>query len=163
MIELLVWFAGPVSLVVLALITGSIIEHRHIASLLEREGRLHIGVTNLEPGDLGDVEVCAIVGGQAVIAADRFKVLIGNLVSIFGGELKTLTSVMARARREAILRMLEQAEDMGADQVWNVRLDTSNIGSREEQGGGSILAKVRNGVMAEIHAYGTAVRLRKDH
>ncbi len=154
MIGLVIWIVGPVSLIVLALITGSIIEHQHLNSLREREARLRIGVTNLEPGDLAGVEMRAIVGGQAVIAADRFKVWLGNLVSIFGGELKTLTSVMARARREAILRMLQQAEDLGADQVWNVRLDTSNIGKGEEGRG-------RGGVMAEIYAYGTAIRLRK--
>lgn len=155
MIALVVWIFGPASLLALTLITGSIIEHNHLRSLRERENLLRIGVTNLEPGDLGAaVEIRAYVDGQAVIAADRFKVWLGNIVSIFGGELKTLTSVMARARREAILRMLEQAEKLGADQVWNVRLETSNIGKGEENR--------RGGVMAEVHAYGTAIRLRKD-
>lgn len=144
----------PLLLLVLALITGSIIEHRHKRSLDEREARLRIGVTNFEPGAFtsGAVVSCAYVDGQAVIAADKFKVWLGAILSIFGGELKTLTSVMSRARREAILRMLEEAERLGADQVWNVRLETSNIGKGE---GGS------GGTMAEIHAYGTAIKLRK--
>lgn len=138
---------------VLALITGTIIEHKHRRSLDEREARLRIGVTNFEPGDFrAPIEMRTYVDGQAVIAADRFKVWLGNIISIFGGELKTLTSVMSRARREAIVRMLERAEELGADQVWNVRIEMSNIGKGEAR---------RGGTMAEVHAYGTAIKLRK--
>ncbi len=150
----------PIFLLVLALITGTIIERRHGKDLDAREARLRLGVTNFEPGQFpaSAIEVCAYVDGQAVIAADRFKVFLGNILSIFGGELKTLTSVMSRARREAVLRMLERAEALGADQVWNVRIETSNIGRgivRGGEGGG------RGGTMAEIHVYGTAIKLRK--
>jgi uncharacterized protein YbjQ (UPF0145 family) len=155
-IELIIGVGGGTFLLILSLITGTIIEHNHLKSLTEREARLRLGVTNFEPGAFapGAVELCAYVDGQAVIAADRFKVFLGRLVSIFGGELKVLTSVMARARREAILRMLERAEEMGADQVWNVRLETSNIGRGDER-------KRQWNTMAEIHAYGTAIKLRK--
>jgi len=151
-IELITAIAGP-TLLVVTLITGTIIEHNHLRSLELREKASRIGVSNLDPGIIGGpVELCVYVDGQAVIAADRFKVFLGQIVSIFGGEIKTLTSVMARARREAILRMLERAESLGADQVWNVRIETSNIGRGEGRGGGT---------MAEIHAYGTAIRMRR--
>lgn len=148
----------PISLLILALVTGTIIERRHRRNLDEREARLRLGVTNFEPGEFpaSAIEVCAYVDGQAVIAADRFKTWLGNILSIFGGELKTLTSVMSRARREAMLRMLERAEELGADQVWNVRIETSNIGRGITSGESG-----RNGTMAEIHVYGTAIKLRK--
>ena len=154
MIGLVGYFVGPVTLLVITLVTGTIIEHNHLRSLEAREKALHLGVTNLEPGVIeAPVEMCVFVDGQAVIAADRFKVFLGRIISVFGGEIKTLTSVMARARREAIVRMLERAEALGADQVWNVRIETSNIGKGEENR--------RGGTMAEIHAYGTAIKMRR--
>jgi len=155
-IELVLGIGAPTLMVIVALVTGSIVEHNHQKSLDEREARLRLGVTNFEPGEFppGAVVLCSYVDGQAVIAADRFKMWLGNLLSIFGGELKTLTSVMARARREAILRMLERAEELGADQVWNVRIETSNIGRGDER-------RRQLTTMAEVHAYGTAIKLRK--
>jgi len=153
-IEIVGAIVGPVTLLVITLITGTIIESNHLRSLDVREKALRIGVTNLDPGTIQEpIEMCVFVDGQAVIAADRFKVWLGSIISIFGGEIKALTSVMARARREAIVRMLERAEALGADQVWNVRIETSNIGKGEEGR--------RGGTMAEIHAYGTAIRVRR--
>lgn len=153
---LLAYVFGPATLLAVTFVTGTIIERKHLRSLEERERALRIGVTNLDPATrlTGTVERCDLVDGQAVIAADRFKVALSKLISIFGGEIKTLTRVMARARREAIIRMLQRAEAMGADHVWNVRIETSNIGKGEE---GS-----RGGTMAEIHVYGTAVRMRRE-
>ena len=58
-------------------------------------------------------------------------------------------SLLDRGRREAILRMKEQAIAWGGTQIYNVRLETSNIGS---QGGGKGLAAL------EVTAYGTAIR-----
>ena len=101
MIELISGIVGPVTLLAITLVTGTIIEHNHLRSLEVREKALRVGVTNLDPGVIeGPVEMCVFVDGQAVIAADRFKVFLGRLISIFGGEIKALTSVMARARRE---------------------------------------------------------------
>lgn len=153
-IEIVGAIVGPAALLVITLITGTIIEHNHLRSLEVREKALRLGITNLDPGVINEpIEMCVFVDGQAVIAADRFKVFLGRLISIFGGEIKALTSVMSRARREAIVRMLERAEALGADQVWNVRIETSNVGKGEENR--------RGGTMAEIHAYGTAIRMRR--
>jgi uncharacterized protein YbjQ (UPF0145 family) len=62
-----------------------------------------------------------------------------------GGELKGYTELLTEARREAIERMMAQAQQLRADAVVNVRFSTSAI----TQGA------------AELYAYGTAVRLRR--
>ncbi len=155
MIEFIVFSAIPLALLIVALMTGRIIESSHLRSLAEREAALRdIGISNLDPDiDPRTVQVVGYVDGQAVIAADRFKMFLTSYRKIFGGEMKSLVSVMARARREAIVRMLEDARARGADQVWNLRVETSAIG----QGSG-----IRpNAANAEVHAYGTAVKLRR--
>jgi uncharacterized protein YbjQ (UPF0145 family) len=58
-----------------------------------------------------------------------------------GGELKGYTELLTEARREAIERMMEQARQLGANAVINVRFTTSSI----------------TGGAAELYAYGTAV------
>ena len=147
--------AFPVILLIVGLMAGRIIESKHLRRLAEREEKLRdIGISNLDPiAAPGDVQVIGYVDGQAVIAADRFKIFLSGFRKFFGGEIRSLVTVMSRARREAVVRMLEDARARGADQVWNMRMETSNIGGAE--GGGRQM-----GIKAEVHVYGTAVRLR---
>ena len=60
---------------------------------------------------------------------------------IVGGELKGYTELLNEAREEAIARMSEQARQMGANAVVNVRFSTASVAAGA----------------AEIFAYGTAV------
>jgi uncharacterized protein YbjQ (UPF0145 family) len=60
-----------------------------------------------------------------------------------GGELKGYTELLQEARQEAIDRMIQQAQSVGANAIVNVRFSTSNI----TQGA------------AELFAYGTAVKV----
>jgi uncharacterized protein YbjQ (UPF0145 family) len=62
---------------------------------------------------------------------------------IVGGEIKGYTQMLSQARDQAIERMIERAQELGADAVVNVRFATSQI----------------MGSSAEILAYGTAVKL----
>ena len=84
-----------------------------------------------------------IVLGEVVIASDYFKTFVAWLRKLFGGELRTYETMMSRARREAKLRMLEQADDFGAELVVNVRFEWSDVGPRMPS--------------AEILCYGTAI------
>jgi uncharacterized protein YbjQ (UPF0145 family) len=69
--------------------------------------------------------------------------LMASLKNIVGGELKGYTELLQEARNDALVRMTEQAESLGANAVVNVRFSTSSIA----QGA------------AELFAYGTAVRV----
>lgn len=153
MAEFLFFLLIPVAVLIVGWIAGRIIERNHFRSLNEREARYrHVGITNLEPAvDHIPVDVCAYVDGQAVISADVFKQRLAAIRNVFGGEMRSMGTVLVRARREAVVRMLEQADRLGADQVWNMRIETSTIGGGEQQEGHA---------MAEVHAYGTAVKWR---
>ncbi len=64
-----------------------------------------------------------------------------GLKNLVGGELRAYTELMTEARREALERMIEQARQLNANAVVNVRFATTNVASGA----------------AELHAYGTAV------
>lgn len=125
-------------------------ERRHFASLAAREARFtDMVVTNLKRVTSPDSAAQAtLVCGDAVIATDYFKSFAAKLRGIIGGEMRAYETLMERARREAKLRMLEQARAAGAAEVWNVRYETSNIRSAGRR---------RAAVSVEAFAFGTAV------
>lgn len=90
-------------------------------------------------------ETLGLVRGHTVFAIWIGKDLSALVRLILGGELKEYTQMMNSARETATRRMMEQAAEMGADAIVNVRyMTTSVIGSA-----------------AELLAYGTAVKTRK--
>ncbi|MAG56556.1 MAG: hypothetical protein CMJ83_09725 [Planctomycetes bacterium] len=139
---------------VLGLLVGGSKERRHFRELAEREKRLsHIRVCNLKRVTAPDeVEDAHMMLGSVVIATDYFKSFATGLRNLVGGEMRSAVSLMNRARREALLRLLEQAEARGASEVWNVRFGYSNISQMRGRSGGAM--------QVEMLAYGTAVRRR---
>jgi len=85
-------------------------------------------------------EVKGIVQGNTVRAKHVGRDIAASLKNIVGGELKGYTELLTEARRQALERMLAQAEQLGANAVLNVRFSTSAVTSGA----------------AEIYAYGTA-------
>lgn len=88
-------------------------------------------------------ETLGLVRGNTIRARNVGRDITQGLRNIVGGELKAYTTLLTDAREEAMARMEEEAEALGADAVVNVRFETS---------------QVANGA-AELLAYGTAVRL----
>lgn len=86
-----------------------------------------------------------VVYGNTVRAKHLGRDIAAGFKSIVGGEIRGYTDMLRDARDQALDRMKEDAIDLGADAVINVRFTTSMIG----QG------------MAEMMAYGTAVRLEE--
>ncbi len=146
------WFqVGPVLfLLALGYGVGRLRERRHFQALDRREREYaNIVVTNLKNVvDPASVKQASLVMGEAVIATDYFKSFVAKLRNIVGGEIKAYETLMARARREATLRMLEQARRFGASEVCNVRYETSNIRSATRRS---------PAVSVEVFAFGTAV------
>ena len=133
----------PLAIVVVGAIGGYIQEQRHLRSLAAREpGLASITVTNLKAAPPGlTVRRVELVSGNAVIAADRGKQILASLRNLVGGHVKSFERVVDRARREAYVRMLEEARRRGGDLVINVRVETSEVG----------------GISAEALCYGTAL------
>lgn len=140
----------PVLLIALGFWVGHSRERRHIESLDAREVDMRdMIVTDLKTvSDPDNVTGASLVMGEAVIATDYFKSFASQLRNLVGGEVRTLETLARRARREAMLRMLEQARQMGATEVHNVRLETSNIRSA---GGRS------KAISVEMLVFGTAI------
>jgi len=86
------------------------------------------------------LEIRGMVQGNTVRAKHAGRDIAATLKNLVGGELKGYTELLTEARKEAMERMLVQANQLGANAVLNVRLSTSAITAGA----------------AELYAYGTA-------
>ncbi len=86
-------------------------------------------------------EIKGLVQGNTVRAKHAGRDIAAGFKNLVGGELKGYTELLTESRREAVERMLAQAQQLGANAVINVRFSTSAV----------------TGGAAELYAYGTAV------
>ena len=91
------------------------------------------------------IESLGVVRGNTVRARNVGRDIFASFKNLVGGEISEYTKLLADSREQALLRMEEDASNLGADAVVNVRFTTSAI----TQGA------------SEILAYGTAVKLKK--
>jgi|GEM_PF-285002 len=133
---------------------GKTIERRHLRSLMEREVKLQHILVSAQRHPLPQFagQPFCLVSGSVVISSDYFKTFFAALKGIVGGRLKGYETMLERGRREAILRMKEQAAQQGAQAVFNVRLETSTLAQRRTKFDKNSI------VCAELLAYGTAFR-----
>ena len=101
-------------------------------------------LTNIEsvPGK-NIVEHYGVVSGSTVRAKHVGRDFMASLKNIVGGELKGYTELLQDSRNQAVERMTEQAKQLGANAVVNIRFATSSVA----QGA------------SELYVYGTAVRV----
>ena len=91
------------------------------------------------------VEVHGEVFGLIVRARNVFSNLGAGLRTVFGGEVKGYTSLLADSRNHAVDRLRDAAREQGANAVLAMRFDCNEIAD----------------IMSEVAAYGTAVTVRK--
>lgn len=89
-------------------------------------------------------ELLGVARGSTVRARSVGRDIFAGLKNIIGGEINEYTKLQAQSPEQAMQRMQQDAEKLGADAVINVRLTTSMV----MQGA------------AEILAYGTAVKFK---
>ena len=87
------------------------------------------------------VKTLGMVKGSTIRARHMGRDIVAGLRSIVGGEISEYTKLMAEAREQAIQRMVEQAEKMGANAIVDTRFVTSMVMSGA----------------SELLVYGTAV------
>ena len=141
-----------VTLVLLAFgyIFGQYHEKKHFKALRKRERRLiklpvEVGTFKENCDDMKGV----LVSGHVVIGSDYFKNFVTNLKGLLGGQMGHYERLVDRGRREAILRMKEEAKKIKATRVVNLRIETSRVGNIHNQ---------RNPLpCVEVFAYGTAL------
>ena len=133
---------------------GQHAEKKHFKSIIAREiASIKLPVVTMKtPPAIRQHELTAeLVTGNAVVSIDFFKKFVASLKMLFGGKVTQYESLLDRARREALLRMKEQAELKNAFVVMNTRVETASISKN---------SKRRNSVGAvEVLAYGTAISI----
>ncbi len=88
-------------------------------------------------------ETLGLVRGNTIRARHLGRDISAIFRHIIGGELKDYTKMLAESREQSIDRMIQEAEEVGADAIVSMRFTTSQI----------------MGGAAELMAYGTAVLL----
>ena len=147
-LELIIGLGIPLVLVIIGRIVGGRIERAHFQSIAEREARFRtrpaFSTKRFTPPR--PIRSAELVTGSVVVSIDHFKRFVSAFRMIVGGEVRSYATLIERARREAVLRMMESRPD--ADAYINTRLETSTISSATgNEGMGTI----------EVLAYGTAV------
>jgi uncharacterized protein YbjQ (UPF0145 family) len=89
-------------------------------------------------------EVLGVARGSTVRARHIGRDIFAGLKNIVGGEIEEYTKLQAHAREQAMQRMINDGQRLGADAIVNIRLATSMV----MQGA------------SEILAYGTAVKIK---
>lgn len=93
-------------------------------------------------------EVKGEVFGLVVRSRGLGANIVAGLKGFFiGGEIRQYTTLLETSRQQAIERLVENAEKMGANAIVMMRFDSSEI----------------SGIMSEIVAYGTAVIIEKEN
>ncbi|MFT7218616.1 MAG: hypothetical protein ACI8Z1_000227 [Candidatus Azotimanducaceae bacterium] len=138
-----------VTMVTVGYVFGRIAEKKHFRSLIEREETMRSLLTFSEryPPIGMKFTQSHLVGGNVVISIDYFKHLAASLRMLLGGRVAAYESLVERARREALLRMKEDAKQKGASIIINVKLETASISKGAQGQVGSV----------EVYAYGTAL------
>jgi uncharacterized protein YbjQ (UPF0145 family) len=128
---------------------GSYAESRHYKSIIARENDLrHIPAVTSRFPPVNNSKDATLVSGSVVVSVDYFKRFIATLRNLVGGRVTSYESLVDRARREAVLRMKNEAALLNADIIFNVKLETSSI----HKGKGNNIGSV------EVLAYGTALK-----
>ena len=91
-----------------------------------------------------EFEVLEAVKGTVVYSKNFGRDFMAGMKSLVGGEVKDYTEMLNEARQIATKRMVDAAEDLGADAIIGLRYASSSL----MQGA------------AEVMAYGTAVKFK---
>jgi uncharacterized protein YbjQ (UPF0145 family) len=123
---------------------GQYNERRHYRSIIRREkdlAGLAAIASRFPPED--QLYHQQLVSGNVVVASDYFKSFLASLVNLLGGRVRSYESLLDRGRREAMLRLKEQAQQLNATAVFNIKYETVRVGGRV--------------TTIEVLAYGTAL------
>lgn len=142
-----------VSVPLIGILGGRITEYRHFRSLERREEEYEdFIVTQIKsfPAARSGSPAPAIMYAETVIASDYLKTFFAGIRGIFGGEVRSFQRMQERARRESLLRLIEQARAQGYNALCNVRLETADVG------GGAMTRGKKGFPMSAILASATA-------
>jgi uncharacterized protein YbjQ (UPF0145 family) len=124
-------------------------EHRHNKDMTRREISLQdIHLNNFKKPPACEPEQSTMLIGSVVIAHDYFRTLTIAVRKLIGGNIQPYERLVTRGRREALIRLREEASLRKLDTVINVRFTSSLVS-------GKFLSAV------EMVAYGTGVKTNR--
>ena len=152
MIGLIIGLFITACLLVLGFVAGTVAEKRHFKSLGRRESvnRSMLQTQSklyLSPKSGGKTPT--MIHSETVVSSDYFKNFLSGFRKFFGGEMKSYYSLMERARRETLAKLIEQARAMGYNAVCNVRIEPADIS-------GAVTNPKKKSVMVCVIATATA-------
>lgn len=92
-----------------------------------------------------EIEALGIVKGTIVHSKNFGRDFMAAMKTLVGGEITSYTEMLNEARAIATKRMVDEAVQMEADAIINVRYGSSSV----------------MGGAAEVIAYGTAIRIKR--
>ena len=141
-------------LLTLGYIFGRRAESKHFNDIRTREAMpLYQNIQTFSarfPSPDKPIDQAHLVSGSVVVSIDYFKSLAAGLRGFLGGRINSYETLIERARREAILRMKEDANRQGFEQIFNVKIETASISKGQKGGIGSV----------EVYAYGTGLKYK---
>ncbi len=150
MFEVLAAYIFPLLILAVAFFSGNVIASRHEKRLSERQQTVaHIRTTDLNRFFKPDHSIQAnLCTAEVTLGIDHFRGFLGSLKNIFGGQIRSYQKTLDRARREALMQVIEQAHMTGYNAVANLRLEFVDISGKANM--------VKRASMVTIIAYGTA-------
>lgn len=145
----LINLALPVLLLAVGYFVGRLLERRHYASIRRRERELRsvVAITTRFVPEGVTAQGATLVSGGVVVSSDYFKTFVAGFRNLVGGRFRGFESLLERARREAILRMKQQAREHGSSLVIGVRIHTTRVAGSQTPS-------------VEVIAFGTALETR---
>lgn len=130
MIALVINLGIPLTLFLLGWFIGGRRERAHLRDLARREAaNADIVRTDLRAYAPADAAAGAgLVVTEVVIGADYCKAFLAGLRKLVGGNMRSYETLLERARREAIMRLVEQARSQRFNALCCVRVETSSVG-----------------------------------
>lgn len=148
---LLIQLGLPLLFLGFAFFLGNWVAKRHDLELARRGEK----VTHIACSDFSDLRAAdpraappALITAEITMGIDHFRGFLGKLKNIIGGEVKSYQKTLDRARREALMQLMEAALAAGHNRIANLRMEFVDIS------GNANLAKKAS--MVTILAYGTA-------
>jgi uncharacterized protein YbjQ (UPF0145 family) len=115
-------------MLLLGLIAGTVAEQSHLRSLADRErAAAGLPVTSFRTPP-AEAARGRLFTAEVTLSADYMRSYLSTLRKLIGGRLRGLDRLAARARREAILRLKEQAAEAGCAGLCGLRVESVDIG-----------------------------------
>lgn len=117
----------------LGLIFWKLNESRHYKSIKQREETYkNIFVINDTDARSFNLTQGELLYGSTAVSVDYFKKIVAGFINFFGGRITVYERVLDRARREATLRLKQQAAEKGYNCIVNLKIDTSSINGKKQ-------------------------------